>query len=62
MGRVPATGRYRGAARGPEFKLHRAGGPYPFPAPAAMQLVSGSGEILLPILLVLGLAMAGRSM
>lgn len=39
-----------------EFQLHLPGGPYPFPAPAAMAFASGSAEILLPILLVLGLA------
>jgi putative oxidoreductase len=39
-----------------EFKLHLPGGPYSFPAPAAMAFLSGSGEIVFPILLVLGLA------
>ena len=39
-----------------EFMLHLPGGPYPFPAPAAMAFVSGCVEILLPVLLVLGLA------
>ena len=39
-----------------EFKLHLPGGPYPFPAPAVMAFLSGSGEIIFPILLVLGLA------
>jgi putative oxidoreductase len=39
-----------------EFKLHLPGGPYPFPAPAVMAFVVGSAEILLPTLLVLGLA------
>jgi putative oxidoreductase len=39
-----------------EFKLHLPGGPYPFPAPEAMAFLSGAAEILLPILLVLGLA------
>jgi len=39
-----------------EFKLHLPGGPYDFPAPAAMAFAAGSAEILLPILLVLGLA------
>src|SRR3990170_198919 len=39
-----------------EFKLHLPGGPYPFPAPAVMAFATGSAEILLPILLVLGLA------
>lgn len=39
-----------------EFMLRLPGGPYPFPAPAAMAFAAGSAEILLPILLVLGLA------
>jgi putative oxidoreductase len=39
-----------------EFKLHLPGGPYSFPAPEAMAFLVGSGEILFPILLVLGLA------
>lgn len=39
-----------------EFQLHLPGGPYPFPAPAVMAFAAGSAEILLPILLVLGLA------
>jgi len=39
-----------------EFQLHLPGGPYPFPAPAATAFAAGSAEILLPILLVLGLA------
>lgn len=39
-----------------EFMLHLPGGPYPFPAPAVMAFVTGSAEILLPVLLVLGLA------
>jgi putative oxidoreductase len=39
-----------------EFKLHLPGGPYPFPAPAAMAFATASAEILLPILLVFGLA------
>ncbi|WP_054313381.1 DoxX family protein [Mesorhizobium sp. 1M-11] len=38
-----------------EFQLHLPGGPYPFPAPAVIAFASGSAEILLPILLVLGL-------
>lgn len=38
-----------------EFRLHLPGGPYPFPAPSAMAFLSGCGEIVLPILLVLGL-------
>jgi len=39
-----------------EFQLHLPGGPYPFPAPAITAFAAGSAEILLPILLVLGLA------
>ena len=38
-----------------EFMLHLPGGPYHFPAPTVMAFLSGSGEILFPILLVLGL-------
>ena len=38
-----------------EFKLHLPGGPYSFPAPEFMAFMSGSVEILAPILLVLGL-------
>jgi putative oxidoreductase len=39
-----------------DFMLHLPGGPYPFPAPALMAFLSGCGEIIFPILLVLGLA------
>jgi putative oxidoreductase len=39
-----------------EFKLHLPGGPYDFPAPGVVAFAVGSAEILLPILLVLGLA------
>lgn len=39
-----------------EFKLHLPGGPYAFPVPDTMAFATGSAEILLPILLVLGLA------
>ena len=39
-----------------EFKLHLPGGPYAFPAPGVFAFAAGSAEILLPILLVLGLA------
>jgi putative oxidoreductase len=39
-----------------EFKLHLPGGPYAFPAPEVMAFTAGSAEIVLPILLVLGLA------
>jgi putative oxidoreductase len=38
-----------------EFMLHLPGGPYHFPAPTVMAFLSGSGEILFPILLVIGL-------
>jgi putative oxidoreductase len=41
---------------GTEFKLHLPGGPYPFPAPEVIAFAAGTAEILLPILLVLGLA------
>ena len=39
-----------------EFKLHLPGGPYAYPAPDILAFAAGSAEILLPILLVLGLA------
>lgn len=39
-----------------EFKLHLPGGPYAFPAPAVTAFMAGSAEILMPILLILGLA------
>ena len=38
-----------------EFKLHLPGGPYAFPVPALVAFASGTAEILLPVLLVLGL-------
>jgi putative oxidoreductase len=38
-----------------EFMLHLPGGPYHFPAPAVTAFLSGSGEIVFPVLLVLGL-------
>jgi putative oxidoreductase len=38
-----------------EFRLHLPGGPYPFPAPGVVAFLSGSAEILLPILIILGL-------
>jgi putative oxidoreductase len=38
-----------------EFKLHLPGGPYDFPAPAAMAFLAGCGEVVLPVLLVFGL-------
>ena len=37
-----------------EFMLHLPGGPYHFPAPALVAFLSGTGEILFPVLLVLG--------
>lgn len=39
-----------------EFMLHLPGGPYHYPAPAVFAFVSGCGEILFSILLVLGFA------
>lgn len=39
-----------------EFMLHLPGGPYHYPAPAVMAFLSGSGEIIFPVLLVIGLA------
>jgi putative oxidoreductase len=39
-----------------EFKLHLPGGPYPFPAPQVAAFAAGAAEIVLPVLLVLGLA------
>ena len=39
-----------------EFKLHLPGGPYAFPAPGTVAFAAGSAEILLPILLMIGLA------
>jgi putative oxidoreductase len=38
-----------------EFLLHLPGGPYHFPAPAVMAFLSGCGEIMFSVLLVLGL-------
>ena len=38
-----------------EFMLHLPGGPYHYPLPTVMAFLSGSCEILLPILLILGL-------
>jgi putative oxidoreductase len=38
-----------------EFMLHLPGGPYHFPAPTVMAFLSGSGEVLFPVLLILGL-------
>jgi putative oxidoreductase len=39
-----------------EFQLHLFGQSYPYPVPHLMAVMSGTGEIVLPILLVLGLA------
>jgi putative oxidoreductase len=39
-----------------EFMLHLPGGPYHYPAPTVMAFLSGSGEILFPVLLVIGFA------
>ena len=38
-----------------EFKLHILGSEYPYPAPVLAATLAGIGEIVLPILLVLGL-------
>jgi putative oxidoreductase len=38
-----------------EFKLHIFGSEYPYPAPVLAATLAGIGEIVLPILLVLGL-------
>jgi putative oxidoreductase len=37
-----------------EFVVHLPGGPYHFPVPTVMAFLSGSGEVLFPVLLVLG--------
>jgi putative oxidoreductase len=39
-----------------EFRLHLFGAAIPYPAPLLMAWLAGVGELLLPILLVLGLA------
>ncbi|MBB3149860.1 putative oxidoreductase [Phyllobacterium trifolii] len=39
-----------------EFKLHLPGGPYPFPAPGIFAFAAACAEIVLPLLLVVGLA------
>ncbi len=39
-----------------EFMLHLPGGPYPFPAPTVFAFLSGTGEIVFPVLLMLGFA------
>jgi putative oxidoreductase len=38
-----------------EFMLHLPGGPYAFPAPVVMAYLSGTVEIVLPLLLLVGL-------
>jgi putative oxidoreductase len=39
-----------------EFMLHLPGGPYHYPVPAVMAFLAGCGEIMFPVLLILGLA------
>ena len=39
-----------------EFILHLPGGPYHYPAPTVVAFLSGCGEIMFPVLLVLGFA------
>jgi putative oxidoreductase len=39
-----------------EFMIHLPGGPYPYPAPALFAFLSGTGEIVFPILLLFGFA------
>jgi putative oxidoreductase len=39
-----------------QFKLNLPGGAYPFPFPELMAWLSGLGEIVFPVLLVIGLA------
>ncbi len=39
---------------GNEFMLHLPGGPYPMPFPHVAAWLSGTGEIVFPVLLVLG--------
>jgi len=39
-----------------DFMLHLPGGPYHYPAPTVVAFLSGSGEILFPVLLVFGFA------
>ncbi|MGU7843771.1 DoxX family protein [Burkholderia sp. AW33-5] len=38
-----------------EFRLHLPGGPYHFPDPAIFAFLSGCGEVLFPVMLVLGI-------
>jgi len=37
-----------------EFQLHLPGGPYHYPMPAVFAFLSGCGEVMFPVLLVLG--------
>jgi putative oxidoreductase len=37
-----------------EFMLHLPGGPYHFPVPTVMAFLSGCGEVMFPVLLMLG--------
>jgi putative oxidoreductase len=39
-----------------QFKLHIFGGTYDFPAPETLALITGTAEIVLPILLIVGFA------
>jgi putative oxidoreductase len=39
-----------------EFRLHLFGGTYPYPAPVLAAYLAGVAEIVLPVLLVIGLA------
>lgn len=39
-----------------EFMIHLPGGPYPYPAPMLFAFLSGTGEIVFPILLFFGFA------
>jgi putative oxidoreductase len=38
-----------------EFMLHLPGGPYHYPVPTVIAFLSGCGEVLFPVLLLLGL-------
>jgi putative oxidoreductase len=38
-----------------EFKLNLPGGPFPFPAPELSAYAAAMGEVILPVLLILGL-------
>jgi putative oxidoreductase len=39
-----------------EFMIHLPGGPYHYPAPAVMAFLSGCGEVVFSVLLIIGLA------